>query len=714
MFKSGIRACLLVSLALLPACRKNLAQSDRTTNPPPLIPALVENRLGDAPAGLLGSRAASPVHWQPWDPAILAHAAEANRLIFVFIGSARYPSTVESLNLIDKDAALVARLNSEFVPVLVDIDLCPEAGLAAGVLSQEIRTGVSFPFLLFLSPEGNEVTWRTITGSSETGGIRESLSGAMDVVAKMWADSPDYVIKNSRVDHQARVERLLHSDPSPADAADRDQQLTRAIRQLVSLYDEDTSSMSGAGGLLPLGIVQTLASAALDPATAPDLAKRCRTIVSELGTSLWSSAIVDPLDGGVYPSRFGPSWDLPMIYRNCATQARVARALATVYRATGDQRPLQVALGAVKFAEERYASQDGLFAAQRLPGTLSLKDWLWTQEQVEKALSPQEAALWKALCGINSMGNLAMESDPLREYFRLNSLASKSTLPDAAKKLGLSTPDATALYESGRKKLLEARTARQPDRQPNPAASASASFRMVSAYAALFTATADPAWRTKALALAERTRKTFGEGTLLKEANPGKPAETCEARAFTHALAIQAALDLAEITLDENWRIWAGDLSTSVAEAFVDNDGRLREARQAVSPLSTPFEDRMMLFDDSTAGLMRMNLARLQALGQSPPPALVPWLTSLPPFAEAPVVFTDSILAASFARSRVIVELPENASPEWREAACKLPLDRIGRRLGKVTAPKLLRPDGSQTELENPAALEALARPVVP
>ena len=113
MLKSGIRACLLVSLLLIPACRKNLSQNGNSASPPPLIPALTKNRMGEAPAGLLGSRAASPVHWQPWDPAALAHATEANRLVFAFIGSARYPSSVEALDLIDKDSALAARLNAE-------------------------------------------------------------------------------------------------------------------------------------------------------------------------------------------------------------------------------------------------------------------------------------------------------------------------------------------------------------------------------------------------------------------------------------------------------------------------------------------------------------------------------------------------------------------------------------------------------------------------
>ena len=107
--------------------------------------------------------------------------------------------------------------------------------------------------------------------------------------------------------HENRIGRLPKPDPIPANPAERDDFLQRATRQLVSLYDEDIASLSGTGGLLPLGILQCLASASLDPASTPDTAARCREAVEAFGTTILSSAMVDPLDGGVYSSRRGNS-----------------------------------------------------------------------------------------------------------------------------------------------------------------------------------------------------------------------------------------------------------------------------------------------------------------------------------------------------------------------------------------------------------------------
>lgn len=697
-------------LLLANSCRKPESATGPGARPAPVIAAeLATNQLKSAPQGLLASRAASPVRWQLWEPKLLQHAADSQRLIFAFIGSAQYPGCVEALDAIDRDPTLVDRINREFVPVLVDSDLARETALAAGNLSMEIRQPVSFPFLLVLSPEGNEVTWRPVSFASGTD-LRALFEGAADVVSRMWVEDPEYVNRNSSADHANRVARLTAPQPKVSDA-ERDRTLRSATRQLVSLYDEDIGSLSGTGGLLPLGTLQCLASASLDPATAPDIAARCRAAVKAFGNSVLGSAMVDPLDGGIYSSRRANSWSLPMPNRTCMTQARAARALVTLHSATGNPRHLEIALGAARFAEARYATADDLFATQRQPAPTPGNEWLWTSEQIEQALSPEEAAVWKNACGVSDLGNLTETGG---QFFRLNSLGLLQPLDAVAKSLGIPTDEATRRFESGRGKLQRAREARSPTPAPIPTGSAGPSFRMVSAYCALFTATGDPAWREKALSLAQRSRAAFSKGAMLVE-QAGNHADTiADGRAFTYALATQAALDLAEITLDENWRIWAGDLATTTAENFIDADGRLTEARAAASPLRLTLEDRVMLFDDSTAGVMRMNLARLQALDQNPPPALTQWLASLPDFSGFPVVHTDTMLAESFGASRKIVEVPANPSPEWREAACRLPLDRIARRIGKGPDARILHPDGSASPLDSPAALAAALQPAVP
>jgi uncharacterized protein YyaL (SSP411 family) len=708
MTKAGLSALGVLALTTaLSSCGKD-ESAGKTAGPPPVIaPEMQLNQMATGPLGLLAARKNSPVHWQHWEPGVLKRAADAQRLVLVFVASAQYPGCLEALDAIDRDPKLVSRLNEEFLPVLADPDVVRECGIASALLAEESKANVAFPFLLVLSPEGNEVAWRPVVHAPGSD-FREVFDKSTDLTAKMWADDPDFTLRNSRTDHERRLTQLAPPD-AVADAAARDAFLIRTTRQLMSQYEPDIGILSGTGGLFPLGSLQCLASSSNDPAIAAEVAGRCREAVAAFGKHVLFSSMVDPLDGGVFSTRRGNSWDLPMPQRTCMTQARAARALVSLHASTGDPRSLEVARGAAKFAEEQFATADGLFSNQRQPAPTSLRDWLWTREQIEAALSPEEAALWKALCHVQDLGNLAMEADPMREFFRMNSLGNRLPLAEAAGKAKMDATQAANLHESGRKKLLAARLARSPQPAPVARGSAAPSFRMVSAYSALFTATGEPAWRDKALALAKQARETFSKGNLLIEQAPPVSAAVADARAFTYALAIQAALDLAEVTLDDSWRLWAGDLATAVAEQFRDDSGRLLEARPASTALKLPLMDRTMIFDDSTTGLMRMNAARLEALGQPPPPEIAKLVRSLPPIETQPVVITDTILAASFGRSRIIVELPANPSPEWREAAAKLPLDRIARRIGKENTAKIRRPDGSTATPASPAELVAAA-----
>jgi uncharacterized protein YyaL (SSP411 family) len=709
MLKARTCATLLAAFSLTVGCRKSTPTISKSAPPAPaeMAPELAANRTVGMPQAFLWTRSESPVHWQHWEPALLDRALRARLPIFVFVGSPQYPGATEMLDLIDKDPAIVKKLNEDYVPVIVDSDTCRETGLMANLLTSETRQSVSFPFILFLSPEGSEVSWRPLSYSPGTE-MRDIFLTSLELVSSTWKDSPDYFIRNSRVDHENRVRRLQFPDDNLADETSRKNYVRDATRQLVSLYDEDIGTLSGAGGLFPVGIMQCLAASSSNPDSSPEIAARCLKVVKSFSPILLRSAMVDPLDGGIYTAR-GGTWALPMSNRTSMTQARAARALVSLHAATGDDLSLQAALGAVKYAEQEFATPDGLFSYQRLPGTTPTELWLWTTEQLEQPLTPEEASLWKNVCGVLSLGNIPGEADPQRVFFRLNSLGMKMSPEAAAKKAGIDPSKAAALMESGRKKLIKARLDRNPSRGPDTTPSAGPSFRMVSAYAALYTATGDESWRTKAQQLAEKCRAAFTQGSLLIEQKSSPPEAACDARAFTYTLAIQACLDLAEVTLDDRWRIWAGDLSTTVGERFIDAQGHLLEAAPESTPAKLPIEDRVMIFDDSTAGVMRMNVARLKALGQDPPPALEPWLRTLPNYGTLPVVFTDSILAASFSLSRVIVDLPAGASEEWKKTASMLPLDRISRRIGTGSAAKLRFANGSSKEIATPDALKKVS-----
>lgn len=708
--RNQLPALALLAACLLPSCRKNPAT---TTAPPAVIAGeLKQNQLAGTPSSLLRSWADSKVHWQQWSPEILDRAKDAQRLVFAVIGSVRYPGTFETLEAIESRPDIVARLNEEFVPVLVDLDISRETSLFASALSSEARQAVSFPFLLLLSPAGDPVSWQPLAYSDDEM-ILNFFDNSVDVIIRLWKESPAYVTKDSATKNEMRRGFIPEPDPLVEDPAERLEKYRHSIRRLTSFYEADLSSLSGAGGLFPVGALECLGDATIHPQLDAPLRERASSSLRGMLGVLERSAMIDPLDGGIYSARRGPSWDLPIFVRDCVNQARAIRALCRVHESGVQPSPLPIALGAVAFAESHYLTTEGLFAMAANPGNSPQDEWLWTTEQLLSTLDNQELQVWKSIAGINRLGNLPSEADPRRKFFRLNSLALRKPIATVAEETNLPEAQVRTLLESGRKKLLKVREQRFPVASSDPTPSATASFRMISAYAALHTATGNPEWRDKAAALGQACRKAFGAARFLNERPGENPEKMSDGRAYAYAVASQAALDLGAVTLEDEWNLWAQDLSTLLAENFITEDGRLVETRAESRVISLTYSDRLMVFEESTAGLTRLNLSRLASLGFQIPPTLHPWTISLPPIAEFPIVHTDSIGAIAHATTRHRLAVGPDAPADLVTAVAQLPLTRFERRMNRRSGAdvELMSPDGTTRTLAEVAEITALDSP---
>ncbi|OYV00045.1 MAG: hypothetical protein CFE26_24595, partial [Verrucomicrobiales bacterium VVV1] len=300
-------------------------------------------------------------------------------------------------------------------------------------------------------------------------------------------------------------------------------------------------------------------------------------------------------------------------------------------------------------------------------------------EDLEKILSAEELNLITVMSDLRGLGNIPVESDPSREQFRRNSLAFKIPAETAAARIGLNLAAAKEVVESARKKLLKARQVRLGDLPNDPRPHAAATFRMISAYSAAYTATGDTEWRQKAIRTLDRAREAFSRGPLLQNF-PGPADELTSGRAFLYGLAIQSALDVSDITLDSHRASWAEDLATTASEKFLSGD-MLRETAPGQSIFSSPLSDRAMLFDDSTVGLFSSAEARLAARGRRLSEAFATTIVPTPTDAIArPIVHSDQLIAGLIREQAPRVLISPDAPEALKEAACRLPLRLLTRR----------------------------------
>ncbi len=675
-------------------CRKGADPLAKTGPPVVIAPEFAANTLGPLPGAVHRSQSGSPVHWQPWTRETLARAKAANRLIFAVIAMPQQPGFQSVLAGLAKDANVVATIHENYVPVLIDGDASREIGLLTAELCAESKRGVQLPLFVWMTPDGNPVVWMP-AGKSSAAKVGELFTQSHLVVSQTWAEDVkthrSYVMDNSALDNANRRQRMIKRYDSTVMSDKPGEGVIRSLRQLASFYDPYSRSFDEAGGLFPSGSIDLLATAAIHPGLPAEVRSRCLETTRELLVDLLPSAMFDPLEGGVFSSRRGNSWALPVFHRDCIAQARAAVSLIHAYRATGNVRALAKALELIAFSEKSYLTTEGLFS-MGLAEESDAAAWLWSVEEIEKELPPEDAAWWIKATGMKGLGNLPSEADPRREFFRGNSLGLDKSPAQLAAELGQEPETFARRFETTRKKLLKVRSSRIGPVVRDDCSHAGATLRMVSAYAAAYGVTGDVKFRDKAVALLDKSRLSFADGTKLRLFSKDSPNSIGDGRAFLYALAMQAALDVSVITADEKWLLWCEDLASTATELFTGG-GILKECPDDAKIIDLPIADRVMLFDDSTAGLIAFAECRLADRARPLAPAFSKQATPLPLYSmELPILHTD-LLQATLAREfRVSVVSGTGISPELKQAIERLPLRMIQRRAAK---PKDGIPEGS-------------------
>jgi uncharacterized protein YyaL (SSP411 family) len=703
----------LCGLVLLSSsCRKEKPVEARSGNFPLVVaPELLSNGIGLLPGALYQNQVSSPIHWQPWTKDTMNRARESRRLVFCVIAMPQQPGFQTVLDSLTRDSSCVAAINDHYVPVLVDGDSSREIGLLTADLCAEIKRPLNPPLFMWMTHEGNPVAWIPVS-QAQAGSVVDLFNQSHTMVSQMWQDSWDYVLKNSALDNANRRTRFAARKISRVTSNQPATDVVRSLRQLASLYDPYSRSFDETGGLFPSSSLGLLATASVHPGLPADVRSHCMNTTRELLKDLLPSAMFDPLDGGVFQSRKGTTWALPSFTRDCPTQARVAETLFEAYRATGDTRAMEAALGLITFAEKNYLTPEGLFSIGMSKPTDSEK-WMWSVEEIQNILPPADASWWIKATGMKGLGNLPSESDPRREFFRCNTLGLAKPMAEIAAEEGLSSEVFKPRFEEAKAKLLAAREARIGKLTTDANSHAGASLRMVCAYASAFAVTGDVTYRDKSVELLKKSREVFAGGARLRMFSRDAPDSISAGRAFIYALALQAALDVAAITSDEQWLVWSEDLATSAAELFTTKDF-LKECPDEAKIIDLPVTDLVMLFDDSTAGLVSMAECRLAGIGRPLVESFSELATPMPTYVlERPVLHTDLLLATLARHYNLTVVMGERLAPELKLAVERLPIRMIQHRAAKPVdevpagAVKVLSGGGPPQVVTNAEALRA-------
>jgi len=696
------------------SCRKNRPADVKTAKIARVASEPLRNSIGKLPGAVYQSQAASPICWQPWARSIFERARVTDRLIFGVIALPQKPAFLGVLESLDRHQETVEIINSNYVPILIDGDSCREMSILIGDLCAEINAPLSTPLFVWMTPEGDPVAW-TPASSQSPEGVIKIFNDAHLMVSQLWRDNPKYVLENSRANNDDRRSRMEQRKMAQVISQQPAVDLVRSLSQLNSLYDPYTHSFDEAGGVFPASALELLAASSVHPGVPENVSTQCLATTKSLLNGLLCSPMFDPLDGGVSVTRHSHSWAFPAFVRDCPGQGRIATSLIEAYRATGDTRALQKALGLIAFAEKYFRNPDGLFSIG-LTSEPDAVQWMWTVEEVKKILSPEDAAWWIKATGMKDFGNLPYEVDPQRIYFRQNTISLGLSMEEIAASLSLTPEVFKPRFDAVRERLLQIRNERFGAETKDTQSHAAATFRMVSAYASAFTATGDETFRSKAITLLTKAREAFAVGARLRVYPVETPESIGAGRAFHYLLALQSILDVAAITDNDSWLLWAEDLTTIFAEHFTGK-GFLKECPDDAKSINLPVTDLLMLFGDSSAGLVSINESRLAELGRPLVPSFSELATGLPVYTlKRPMVHTDLLMASLSRHFKVCVIIAPDAPPALITAVQRLPMRLVHRRTATpgdsvpAASVKVTLPDNSSQIITSP---EALAKAVM-
>ncbi|MGE9268544.1 MAG: DUF255 domain-containing protein, partial [Verrucomicrobiales bacterium] len=547
--------------------------------------------------------------FQAWHPDLLTKAQEIECPILAIITSGVSPSAHSLLEEIIDDPEIAPKLSEHYLCTLVSAEEHPETALLAFYLSNEIDRPISFPFFAWLTPDGKPIAWLPIAPHKDRKNIKAMIRNSTAMVDDIWNNSREYAKNNSSINNRSRNERLTAFwEKRPEQGPDRLLSFQRAGREFISLYNPIEQNFDGAGGLLPSRYLSFTALIAGHPASSPATRERATKALEDSLHDIIHSPMHDLVNGGYFLLRRGKNWSIPVFVKTLASQSEFALSLYQAAATLNDPELMKQADQLLADIEKQFLGEPRRSIINPGPEADHSGLYLWSIDDLAALLSPDEMTLATELFELRKLGNIRLDSDSSREFFRLNSLPYVD--PDTHPLLA--EADKKALYKSILSKLrenYESELAQIFHETSIPAADFASLIRLYSSAARM---SGRPELRERALELATefRAQHFSAEGTFFRF----QAARGIHARGIDYARTLLAYLDLYRLTLDPQWISRADELARLAIDQLDDGEGRLLELRPEDLVIPAPLSDHHMIFTDSSYALFENAFTQLGAL----------------------------------------------------------------------------------------------------
>ncbi len=361
------------------------------------------NRLAQETSPYLLQHQANPVDWYPWGPEAFAKARAEDKPILLSVGYAACHWCHVMAHESFEDPEVARLMNEYFVNIKVDREERPDLDAIYQQALALLGQHGGWPLTMFLTPQGRPFWGGTYFPKADMYG-RPGFPRVLEAIAQVYREEPEKVQKNVSALQDA-LEQL--AQPQSAGGIDLGV-LDEVAQRLVDNIDRRNGGLGGPPKFPQPGILKLLWRA-----WRRNQDSTCRDAVTLTLTRMCQGGIYDHLGGGFARYTVDERWLVPHFEKMLYDNAQILELLTWAWQDTGNDLFRERAGETIGWLLREMMAQDddgtsvGAFAA-----TLDAdsegeegKFYVWTAEEIDDVLEPDEAALFKRVYDVRPEGN---------------------------------------------------------------------------------------------------------------------------------------------------------------------------------------------------------------------------------------------------------------------------------------------------------------------